>query len=118
MEANDRKKVADELAAREQEIEHEINDLKDLKNRVDQAESDMHSDSAKAFWSLNRLEETLACRHISVGDLPERIKQQTKEYNECSIDQGNGGSSALGRRIEGLEEELDGIVREKSLLER
>jgi hypothetical protein len=118
MEANDKRRAAEELAAKKRKTEHEIDDLRDLKNRVDKAESDMRNDSAKIFLSLNRLEEALACRHISVGDLIERIRQQSKEYNESPHDQVEDYSSVLGKRIAELEDELEGIVREKSLLER
>ena len=104
----------DELALKKNEINRELNDLIDIRNRAKTLEQDSQYGIAEDMQSLKAIEEMLGEDNVNVGDITEDIRHHLKQYDACAQDNATYSIGQLDKRINELEDELESINRDSS----
>ena len=106
--------IMDELALRKNEINRELNDLTDTRNRAKALEQDSQYGIAEDMHNLKAMEDMLSEDNIKVSDITDDIRHQLKQYDSCAQDNASDGLGQLDKRINELEDELESINRDSS----
>ena len=104
----------DELVLRKNEINRELNDLTDIRNRAKALEQDSQYGVAEDMQNLKSIEDMLGEDNVSISDIADDIREQLKQYDACAQDNATYSIGQLDKRINELEDELESINRDSS----
>ena len=106
--------IMDELALRKNEINRELNDLTDIRNKAKALEQDSQYGAIEDMQNLKAIEDMLGEDNVSINEIAEDIRHQLKQYDACARDNATDSLGQLDKIINELEDELESIERDSS----
>jgi hypothetical protein len=106
--------IMDELALRKNEINRELNDLTDIRNKAKALEQDSQYGAIEDMQNLKAIEDMLGEDNVCINDIADDIRHQLKQYDAYAQDNASDGLGQLDKRINELEDELESINRDSS----